>query len=80
MTIDKASRICYTNSGGDNMSTKAQIKASVKYNESRDYFGLRPDKEMGAKIRGAAKKANQSVQKYILQAVQTRIEQDNPAK
>lgn len=52
----------YNKSGGDSMSTEAQIKASVKYNKSRDYFGLRPDKETGKAIRDAAAKAGQSVQ------------------
>lgn len=56
------------------MSTEAQIRASAKYNKSRDYFGIRPDKETGARIREAAAKAGQSAQKYILQAVGERIE------
>ena len=55
------------------MSTEAQIKASLKYNKSRDYFGLRPDKQTGAEIRQAAKDAGQSVQAYILQAVKDRM-------
>ena len=59
------------------MSTEAQIKASVKYNKSRDYFGLRPDKETGKAIRGAAAKAGQSAQQYILQAVKERMDREN---
>lgn len=58
------------------MSTDAQIKASVKYNKSRDYFGIRPDKEKGAKIRAAAAAAGQSNQQYILQAVQDRMKKE----
>lgn len=58
------------------MSTEAQIRASVKYNKSRDYFGIRPDKETGEAIRWAAAKAGQSVQRYILQAVKERMEQE----
>lgn len=58
------------------MSTEAQIKASIKYNKSRDYFGIRPDKETGAAIRKAAKEAGQSVQAYILQAVLERVENE----
>lgn len=80
MTIDIKQYFRYTDNGGDNVSTEAQIKASVKYNKSRDYFGLRPNKETGAKIREAAERAGQSVQAYILQAVQSRIEQDSPMK
>lgn len=59
------------------MSTEAQIRASAKYNKSRDYFGLRPDKETGKEIREAAANAGQSVQQYILQAVKDRIEREN---
>lgn len=58
------------------MSTDAQIRASVKYNQSRDYFGLRPDKAEGAAIRAAAAGAGQSVQGYILQAVRERMERE----
>lgn len=76
MTIDTYSRFRYNGSGGDSVSTEAQIKASVKYNKSRAYFGLRPDKETGAKIREAAAKAGQSVQQYILQAVNERMERE----
>lgn len=59
------------------MSTEAQIRASVKYNKSRDYFGLRPDKETGQAIRLAAKKAGQSVQQYILEAIERRMRCEN---
>lgn len=58
------------------MSTEAQIRASVKYNKSRDYFALRPGKETGQKIREAAAKSGQSIQQYILQAVVDRMEKD----
>lgn len=58
------------------MSTEAQIRASVKYNKSRDYFAIRPDKETGQKIREAAAKSGQSIQQYILQAVMDRMEKD----
>ena len=37
---------------------------------------LRPSKEEGQKIRDKAKAAGQSVQKYILQAVHERMEND----
>ena len=55
-------------------STKAQIKASVKYNQGRDNIMVRPSKETGQKIRQAAAEAGQSVQQYILQAVADRME------
>lgn len=50
--------------------------ASVKYNKAHDYFGIRPDKETGAAIRQAAAAAGKSVQRYILDAVQSRMEYD----
>lgn len=58
------------------MSTEAQIRASIKYNKGKDYFGIRPDKEIGHKIREAAEKSWQSIQQYILQAVLERMEKD----
>ena len=57
-------------------STAAQIKASVEYNRRQDNIMLRPSKEEGQKIRDKAKAAGQSVQKYILQAVHERMEND----
>ena len=58
------------------MATKSQIKASVKYNASRDNIMIRPDKETGAEIRQAAAEAGQSVQGYILQACAERMQRD----
>ena len=55
---------------GGKKSRESQIRASVKYNKAHDYFGIRPDKETGAAIRQAAAAAGQSVQRYILDAVQ----------
>ena len=59
--------------GGDNVRTEAQKKASIKWNSSRDNIMIRPDKETGAQIRQAAADAGQSVQQYILQAVNDRM-------
>jgi hypothetical protein len=39
---------------GGKKSRESQIRASVKYNKAHDYFGIRPDKEIGAAIRQAA--------------------------
>lgn len=49
--------------------SNAHIRASVKYNRSRDSITIRPDKETGAVIRAAAASAGLSVQRFILQAV-----------
>ena len=55
------------------MRTEAQKKASIKWNSSRDNIMIRPDKETGAQIRQAAADAGQSVQQYVLQAVNDRM-------
>ena len=58
------------------MSTDAQKRASTNYNKSRDNIMIRPSKEHGAKIRAAAAAAGQSVQAYILQAIDARMDTD----
>ncbi len=55
------------------MSTEAQIRASKAYNSRMDYFGLRPSKAEGERIRAAAKAAGMSNQAYILDAVRRRM-------
>lgn len=52
-------------------------KSLDAYNATCDYISIRPKKEIGEKIREAAKAANQSLQGYILQAVRERMERDN---
>lgn len=54
-------------------TSEAQKRASYKWNSSRDNITIRPDKETGAQIRQAAANAGQSVQQYILQAVNDRM-------
>ena len=54
-------------------TSEAQKRASYKWNSSRDNITIRPDKETGAQIRQAAADAGQSVQQYILQAVNDRM-------
>lgn len=54
------------------MASAAQVRASVKFNQSKDSITIRPSKEDGAAIRAAAAAAGQSVQGYILQACQER--------
>ena len=63
--------------GGDYMGvSEAHKRASVKWNKSRDQIMIRPDKETGARIRASASEAGQSVQEYILEAVEKRMEED----
>lgn len=54
-------------------TSEARIRANVKYNKSRDNIMIRPSKEIGQQIRQAAAEAGQSVQQYILQAVNDRM-------
>ena len=53
--------------------SQARIDANVRYNRKQDAIMLRPDKDTGARIRAAAAKAGQPLQRYILQAVLDRI-------
>lgn len=55
------------------MATKNQIKASVKYNKTRDSITIRPDKATGEKIRSAAKEKNISITELILTALKEYI-------
>lgn len=52
-------------------ASKAQIRASTKWNASRDSITIRIDKDTGAKIRAAAAAAGQSVTQYIVEAVRS---------
>lgn len=49
-------------------------EAVKKYQQTRDAIMLRPSKEHGQKIREAAEAAGQSVQAFILEAVDRRID------
>ena len=55
-------------------TSEARIRANVKYNKSRDNIMIRPRKDIGQQIRQAAADAGQSVQQYILQAVNDRMQ------
>lgn len=58
------------------MTSKAQIAANVRYNRSKDAITIRPDKETGRSIRSAAAEAGLPLQRYIIQAIQERMERD----
>lgn len=62
------------------MASPAQIKASVKYNQSKDSITIRPSKEDGTAVREAAAAAGQSVQGYIMQACTERMQRENHDK
>lgn len=49
--------------------TEAHKRASAKWNSNRDSITIRPEKEVGAAIRAAAAAAGQSVQRFILSAI-----------
>ena len=55
-------------------TSEARIRANVKYNKSRDNIMISPSKDIGQQIRQAAADAGQSVQQYILQAVNDRMQ------
>lgn len=55
------------------ISTAAEKAAVRKYQKSRDNIMIRPSKDIGQQIRQAAADAGQSVQQYILQAVNDRM-------
>ena len=57
-------------------TSQSQIKANVAYNRRHDSITLRPDKSEGARIRGAAAQAGQSVQAYILDTLRARMDRD----
>lgn len=62
------------------MASEAQIRASVRYNQSKDSITIRPSKEDGAAVRQAAAAAGQSVQGYIMQACSERMQRENHDK
>ena len=49
--------------------SEAHKRASRKWDSERDSITIRPTKEVGAAIRGAAAAAGLSVQRFILAAV-----------
>ena len=59
--------------------SEAHKRASNKWNSSRDNIMVRPPKEVGETIRAAAAAAGKSVQAYILQAVQEKMEREGAA-
>ena len=58
------------------MVSENKRKSLDAYNATCDYISLRPKKERGLEIRAAAKAAGQSLQGYILEAVQERMDRD----
>lgn len=58
------------------MSTEAEKRAVYNYQKSRDNIMIRPTKEHGQRIREAAAAAEQSVQQYVLDAVDARMKRE----
>lgn len=54
----------------------AHRRGNDKYNATCDYISLRPKKEVGERIRVAASAAGQSLQRYILQACEERMQRE----
>ena len=59
------------------MSTDAKRAGNARHQAKLDRIVIQPEKEGGAKIRQAAANAGQSVQGYILQAINERMEREN---
>lgn len=55
------------------MASDAKLKANAKYIATLDRIVIQPKKDKGQQIRQAAADAGQSVQQYILQAVNDRM-------
>ena len=58
------------------MASDAKLKANAKYIATLDRIVIQPKKDKGQQIRQAAAEAGQSVQQYILQAVNDRMQKD----
>ena len=56
------------------MASDAKLKANAKYIATLDRIVIQPKKDKGQQIRPAAADAGQSVQQYILQAVNDRMQ------
>lgn len=56
--------------------SEAHKKASYKYNASWDSITIRPERSKGAAIRAAAVASGKSLQNYILDALDARMEQE----
>lgn len=56
--------------------SEARKRANVEYNRRQDSITMRPKKQQGAAIRAAAAASGESLQKYILEAVRARVEQE----
>jgi predicted DNA binding CopG/RHH family protein len=50
--------------------------AVVRYNQKQDQITLRPSREIGSRIRKAASDAGVPLQRFIVQIVMDRIEED----
>ena len=59
------------------MSTDAKRAGNARHQAKLDRIVIQPEKEEGAEIRQAASNAGQSVQGYILQAINERMGREN---
>lgn len=66
----------YSDMGKYNGYTDARKKANKKYQDSLDSFSVRTTKEHGQAIRDAAKQAGQSLNQYVLDAIDMKMESD----
>lgn len=57
--------------------TDARRRANDKYQEKLDSFSIRTTKEHGQKIRDAAQRAGVSLNQYVLDAIDSKLENEN---
>ena len=63
--------------GKYNGFTDARRRANDKYQGKLDSFAIRTTKEHGRIIRDAAKEAGVSLNQFVLDAINTKLEKDN---
>ena len=56
--------------------TEAQKRGNAAYNRRQDNIMIRPNKDEGRRIRSAAARHGQSVQRYILDTLRARMDAD----
>lgn len=77
MTVDGGGGVLlYCNRVMDMALSEAKKAADKRYNAKLDQIMIRPYKEKGVEIRRAAKARGMSIQAYILEAVQMRMDRE----
>lgn len=62
------------------MATKAHNDANTRYNRKMDAIMIRPPKDVGQMIRAAASDAGVPLQRWIIDTLMDRIQQDSKGR